>query len=66
VLHTATRLLHGTSYASRPTQPNGTFNILVEVPTVKGSGERKEGRRKEKRNKVNLVLLLVDETSLFL
>jgi hypothetical protein len=33
---------------------------------VKGSGERKEGRRKEKRNKVNLVLLLVDETSLFL
>jgi hypothetical protein len=38
------------------------FLLLV----VKGSGERKEGRRKEKRNKVNLVLLLVDETSLFL
>jgi hypothetical protein len=33
---------------------------------VNGSGDRKEGRRKEKRNKAYLVLLLVDETSLFL
>jgi hypothetical protein len=33
---------------------------------LKGSGDRKEGRRKEKRNKAYLVLLLVDETSLFL
>ncbi len=39
--------------------------LSVQRSYLKGSGDRKEGR-KEKRNKAYLVLLLVDETSLFL
>ncbi len=39
--------------------------LSVQRSYLKGSGDRKEGR-KEKRNKAYLVLLLVDETNLFL
>jgi hypothetical protein len=40
-----------------------SHGITLPHLRLKGSGDRKEGRRKEKRNKAYLVLLLVDETS---